>query len=700
LKKGGPPEKEDETMSRFADQSSPYLLAHIDNLVDWRPWGPEALQLAEEQNKPIFLSIGYSACHWCKVMADESFTDAGIAKTLNDNFICILVDREERPDVDQVYQAAANLMGHAGGWPLSTFLTPQRVPFLAGTYFPKEERAGQAPPFRRILDEVLRTIADEPQQVAAVSERVLTDVSNLWRRDMRGPIGPDTLDSAAVRTAQRFDIFFGGMIAQQPKFPSVTHLDVILRGYLRTGMSQFLQTAAQSMDNMLLGGLWDHVGGGFFRYAQDERWTLPNFEKTLVDNALLLHMTTLFYQQNRNKLCAQRLPELVNFILRDMRVEKAFATSIDSQTDGEEGKYYLWSEAEVDAALMGTFVAKFKTVYNVTREGMFNGKSVLQRLNSSAPFPQSDADEALLATQRGLMLKARGNRKAPKRNEAILTDWNGVMIAALANAGGAVQQTAWTQTAIEAFDFICKILGDGDRLFHSWSNGKRGAPGFADDYAQMSIAAIALFEVTGEKRYLDRAKAWTRVMNEHFWDADRGGYCYTSDEDAPLIVRSRMIFDQPMPSSNATMIKVLACLLMATGDTNYADRINQLIGTFAGESGRAFISMPSYFAGLEFAVSALQIVVMGPPSNARTHELVDAVLGAALPNRFLFQAAGPEDFPDGHPLRTRSLQNGQPTAYVVQRGQISAPITNAVTLAQILQLPAQQRAPQPGQRLQ
>jgi uncharacterized protein YyaL (SSP411 family) len=685
-------------MSRLADQSSPYLLAHTDNLVDWHPWGPEALALAQEQNKPIFLSIGYSACHWCRVMSQESFADAQTAQRLNDNFVCILVDREERPDVDQVYQAAANLMGHSGGWPLSMFLTPQRVPFLAGTYFPKEERAGQAPPFSRILDEVLRTITTDPDQVATVSERVQSELNNLWRRDMRGPIGNDTLDSAAVRTAQRFDIFFGGIIAQQPKFPSVTHLDLLMRGYLRTGMSQFLQVAANSMDNMLLGGLWDHVGGGFFRYAQDERWQVPNFEKTLVDNALMLHMVTLFWQQNRNKLCTARLAELVEFILRDMRSEKAFATSIDSQTDGDEGKYYLWSEPEVDAALMGTFVAKFKAVYNVTREGMFGGKSVLQRLNSSAPFPQSDADEALLVTQRGLMLRARGNRVPPKRNDAILTDWNGMMIAALANAGGAMQNNTWIQAAIEAFDFVCKTLGDGDRLFHSWAGGKRGAPGFADDYAQMSVAAIALFEATGEKRYLERAKAWTRVMNEHFWDADHGGYCYTSNEAAPLIVRSRMIFDQPMPSSNAQMIKVLSCLNMATGDTNYADRINQLVGAFAGESGRVFISMPSYFAGLEFAVSSLQLAVVGPPSNAKTHELVDAILGCALPNRFLMQVAGPEDFPDGHPLRARGMQNGQPTAYVVQRGQVSAPITNAVTLAQMLQLPAQR--PQAGARPQ
>jgi len=679
-------------MNRLAQESSPYLLAHKDDPVDWYPWGPEALARAAAENKPIFLSIGYSACHWCTVMSDESFADPDVARVLNENFVAILVDREERPDVDQCYQAAANIMGHAGGWPLSSFLTPQKIPFLAGTYFPKEERTGQAPPFRTILDNVLRTLSTEVPQINAVSENVQAQLANLWQRDMRGPIGPDMLDSAAVRIAQRFDIFFGGLTAQQPKFPSVTHVEVLLRAFLRTGMNQFLQLSAQTVDNTLLGGVWDHVGGGFFRYAQDERWTIPQFEKTLTDNALLLEIMTTFWQFNRNSLCSDRVPATVDFLLRQMRNGAAFATSIQAAANGlEQGDYYLWTEPEIDAALMGTFVAKFKTAYGVTREGNYNGKTVLQRLNTGAPYPQSEADEALLSKQRELLMKVRSQRPALTRDEKILADANGLTIAALAYAGGAFQNTGWIQAAIEAFEFIVKAMGEGDRLYHSWIGGKRGAPGFADDYAQMARAALALFEVAGDKRYLDFAQRWTRTLNEHFWDNERGGYCYTADDADTMIVRSRMVFDQPAPSGNATMLKVLTGLMMATGDASYAERINGLVGAFAGEAQRVFISMPSYFSGLEFAVTALQLVVIGPTSSPKTHELSNAILGAALPNRFLTVVSPSDAFPQGHPMFGRQMQNGQPTAYVCQRGQVSSPVTNAVTLTQMLQLPAQRQ---------
>jgi uncharacterized protein YyaL (SSP411 family) len=354
-------------MNRLATESSPYLLQHKDDPVDWYPWGAEAIAAAEAQNKPILLSIGYTACHWCHVMGRESFAEPEIAKVLNENFINVLVDREERPDVDQVYQTAANLMGHSGGWPLTAFLNPRGVPFVVGTYFPKDERAGQPMPFRQILDEVRRTLREQPDRVAASTEAVIRELNNLWHRDMRGPLDNNTLDSAAVRIGQRFDIFFGGMTGQPMKFPSVTLLEVMWRGFLRTGMPQFHQLTTTALDNMLLGGLYDHVGGGFCRYCNDERWTIPHWEKMLNDNAMILELMTSIWLHNRNSLCQTRIAETVEFLLRDMRNGDAFASSFDADSEGEEGKYYLWTEAEIDAALMGTFVSKFKTVYNVRR---------------------------------------------------------------------------------------------------------------------------------------------------------------------------------------------------------------------------------------------------------------------------------------------------------------------------------------------
>ncbi|MBS0470050.1 MAG: thioredoxin domain-containing protein [Proteobacteria bacterium] len=685
-------------MNRLANETSPYLLLHKDNPVDWRPWGSEAFAEAETQNKPIFLSIGYTACHWCHVMAGESFNDAETAAYLNEHFICIKVDREERPDVDQLYQAAANLMGHTGGWPLNTFLTPERVPFAAGTYFPKEERAGMSVPFKTLLKDIVRLRSEEKERVDSTAENVARELTNLWHRDMRGPITPQFLDAGAIRIAQRFDIFFGGIIGQEPKFPSVALLNVAWRAFLRTGTGQFMQVVSTSLDNMLLGGLHDHIGGGFFRYCVDERWIVPHFEKVLCDSALMLELMTSVWQFNRNKLCETRVAETVRFLLRDLRAGASFASSIDSDSDGEVGRYYLWSEAEIDAALMGTFAAKFKSAYNVTRDGNLNGRNLIQRIGTAAPFPQSDADETLLATQREKLLKARLERPLPRRDDKILADWNGLTIAALANAGTAFNRSDWTNAAIEAFDFVVKAMGDGDRLYHSWLDGKRGAMGFADDYAHMARAALALYEATGDMRYVDHAKRWTHTLNEHFWDAEKGGYYFTADDADRMIVRARMVFDQPVPSANSTMIEVNARLMTILGSQDYADRLNGIVNAFAGEAQRAFISMGSFYSGLEFALLALHILVVGAPNNAKTHELINAVFSRPLPNRILTQLAPGQSLPEGHPLAGKGMENGQPTAYIWVRGNLSAPVTNPVTLSQMLQLPPPR--PQPGQRPQ
>lgn len=685
-------------MNRLAAESSPYLLLHKDNPVDWYPWGPEALAAAQAQNKPIFLSIGYTACHWCHVMADESFADPAIAAKLNAEFINIKVDREERPDIDQLYQSASNLMGHSGGWPLSIFLTPHGVPFLTGTYFPKEERTGQAPPFATVLPTVIQTYREQFEDVVRTTGNLTTELNNLFHRDMRGPLDQGTVDSAALRIGQRFDIFFGGLMGTM-KFPSASLVEVLWRAYLRNGMPQFLQLSSTALDNMLLGGLHDHIGGGFSRYCSDERWLLPHWEKTLSDNSMLLDLMTGVWQFNRNKLCETRVAETVEFLLRDMRNGQGFASSIDSDSEGEEGKYYFWSEAEIDAALMGTFVAKFKTVYSVSRDGNIGaGRNILQRLGSAAPFPQSDADEALLAKQRQLLLQVRQERVAPMRDDKVLADWNGLAISALANAGAVFRRTDWTTAAIEAFDFVVRTHGEGDRLYHSWIGGKRGHMGFADDYAHMTRAALTLYEMVGEKRYLDQARRWVHTLNEHFWDAAQGGYCYTADDAETLFIRTRMAYDQPVPSANGVMMKNLSHLMMLTNDNAYAERLNSLVNAFAGEAQRVFISMGSYFAGLENALTALHLVVVGPLTHTKTHELTAAILGRALPCRLLTVIAPEDSFPEGHPMFGKGMQNGQPTAYICQRGQVSAPIVNPVTLSQMLQLPPQR--PQPGSKPQ
>jgi uncharacterized protein len=670
-------------------ETSPYLLLHKDNPVHWRPWGPDALAEAESANKPILLSIGYTACHWCHVMNEESFQDAETAALMNEHFVNIKVDREERPDIDQIYQAAANTLGHTGGWPLTMFLTPQGDPFYAGAYFPKEERFGQAS-FKRILPEVSRIFRDQPDPVANTAARVQQAFANLWARDLRSNLDPKILDQSAIRAAQRFDIFYGGLTGA-PKFPNVGLIELLFRGHLRTGVPQFLQLVLTTLEHMALGGMYDHVGGGFHRYATDERWQVPHFEKMLYDNAALIDIYTLAWQLNRSAVYRDRVEDTAGWLLRDMMVEQAFAASLDADQDGEEGKYYLWTEAEIDAALMGTFVQRFKQAYGVRREGNFQGRNILQRLGNP-PYPLPEADEALLKKQRELLLAARLKRTPPLRDDKVLADWNGMAIAALANAGMVFRKAPWTAAAIRAFAFLETAICDGDRLYHSWRNGTRQHAGFADDYAQMARAALALWEATSDGRYLARAQAWVHVLNEHFWDAQNGGYFYTPDDSDPLIVRSRVVFDQSTPSANGAMVSVLSRLHFTTADNLHRDRANALIQAFSGEVNRGFLSMGSYLNGLDVAMTALQIVIVGQMDNPKTHELANAVLGRSLPNRTLMVVDPRQSLPAGHPAAGKTMQNGQPTAYVCQRTTCSAPISNPVTLSQVLQLP-----PRPAQ---
>jgi uncharacterized protein YyaL (SSP411 family) len=670
----------------LASETSPFLLLHKDNPVHWRPWGQDALAEAQTTGKPILLSIGYTACHWCHVMNQESFADPEIAELMNENFINIKVDREERPDIDQIYQTAANAMGHAGGWPLTIFLTSQGEPFVTGSYFPKEDRLG-LPAFRRVLPDVVRLYHDQPEPVAGAVARVQATFAQLWGRDLRGPLDTNTLDFSAVKVAQRFDIFYGGMTGA-PKFPTTGLCEVLWRGYLRTGAAQFGQLVQTTLDNISLGGLYDHVSGGFFRYATDERWFIPHFEKMLYDNALLIDLLTIVARHARLPQYVDRIQDTIGWVLREMMVEDAFASSIDADGGGEEGRYYSWSEAEIDAALMGTFVQRFKEAYGVQREGSFRGRNILHRFGR-IPYPLSDADEALLRKQRELLLGTRNRRPARLRDDKVLADWNGMMIASLAHAGMVFRNPQWLGAAVKAFDFVVRVLGDGDRLHHSWRAGQCGHRGFADDYAHMARAGLMLWQATGETRFLDQTCRWVNTLNEHFWDSQNGGYFYTADDADPLIYRARMVFDQNSPSANGVMTSLLAHLHAITADQAYRDRGNALIQAFSGEVGRALNSMGTFLNGFDTAVAGLSIVILGPRNQTKTQELIAAVMGRSLPQLVIHVVDNSKALPPDHPVHGKPMENGQPTAFICQRMTCSAPITNPVALSQVLQLPPQ-----------
>ena len=662
-------------------ETSPYLLQHKGNPVHWRPWGKEALEEAERTGKPVLVSIGYAACHWCHVMAHESFEDPETAKLMNELFVNVKIDREERPDLDQMFQTALISLGQQGGWPLTIFLTPKGEPFWGGTYFPKEESATR-PAFKSVLNDLARLVRENSPAIGQNVAQIGETFEHNWNQSRAGGLTASQLNSLAVRVGQTYDLFFGGMTGA-PKFPNAASLELLLHAFIRTKVPQFDQLVGITLDFMCQGGLYDHLGGGFARYTIDERWLVPHFEKMLYDNAQIVDVLTLAWQLGRQPLHKARIEETIGWMLREMLVEGAgFASSLDADTEGEEGKFYLWSEAEIDAVLGGTYVQRFKDVYGITRDGNHDGKNILNRLN--AIKLRADADEAMFAKQREKLFTAREGRAKPVRDDKVLADWNGMAIATLANAGAVFRRTDWTGHAIRVFQFVCDKMSEGDRLFHSYRAGMRKQAGFADDYAQMARAALALWELTGDEAALTRAKAWTRELNEHFWDQTFGGYCLTPDYGEPVKVRIRTAFDSQVPSANATMIGVLARLHLITGSQDYRDRCNLLLQAFAGDVGAYFSQMASFINAFEFVVTAVQVVIVGAVTDPRTHTLIQAVLGRPLPNRMLMVVNPEQKLREGHPAYGKTMEGGQPTAYICTRSECSAPITSPVALSQAL----------------
>jgi uncharacterized protein YyaL (SSP411 family) len=667
----------------LSSATSPFLLSHKDNPIQWRTWGPEALAEAKAQDKPILLSLGYIGCHWCHVMNREGFSDAELATLINDNYIPILADRDERPDLDMLYQGAAALMGHPGGWPLNVFLNPEGAPFWVTGYLPQQAPPEQ-PSFGRVIADNVAMWTSDRARADGIAAQVRQAVENLYNRDMSvGQEGVD-LDFAALRLAQRYDIFFGGLLGQM-KFPNTPLLEVLWRAFLRTGTPQFNQVIFTTLDALLFGAGYDHVGGGFFRHCLDERWAEPSFEKTLYDQALLIDFCTSIWQFNRNELCRQRVAETVNFLMHEMKAGNAFAYSISSGSQIEDGKYYTWSEAEIDAGLSGTFSARFKQVYGITRDGNVMGRNLPRRPGN--PAPASEADEVLLAKQREMLLALRDKRARPVRDDRATANGNGLIIAALSRAGMVFERPDWLQAAIAAFDTIVKDLGGEENTLSHVA----GSAGVADDYADMSRAALQLFEVTGDQRFLEKAKAWVQVLESHFWNNQIGGYCFYADNAEQLFSRPRMVFDNPCPSANGTMLTVLTRLALLTGIPEYRDRASALSNTFGNEANRMPTGAGTYLSGLEYLLNSLVVVVVGHKGHTKTQELLRAYWGKPVPNGMVVQMEPGEPLPPGHPASGRGMQGGHPTAYICQAGNCSEGITNGNELAWVLTLPVQLR---------
>src|SRR5665647_1632453 len=548
--------------NRLAQATSPYLLQHQHNPVDWWQWGPEALAEAKRSNRPIMLSVGYAACHWCHVMAHESFEDEATAQVMNALFVNIKVDREERPDVDQIYMNALHLLGEQGGWPMTMFLTPNAEPVWGGTYFPKESRYGR-PAFTDILREVSRMFREEPAKIEQNRAALLARLADKARPAGKVTIGLKELDGAAQQVGNMFDPTHGGMRGA-PKFPQPAILEMLWRAGLRTGDTGFFETVEHSLERMSEGGIYDHLGGGFSRYSVDERWLVPHFEKMLYDNAQLLELLALAWQSGGNPLFRARAEETVGWLKREMTTpEGAFAASLDADSEGEEGKFYVWSMAEIEAVLGAENAALFAAHYDVSDAGNFEGHNILNRLNS---LPRSMEVEAKLSMLRSMLHKKREERVRPGLDDKVLADWNGLMIAALVNAGVVFNEPSWLAMARRAFDFIAKTMTKDDRLGHSYRAGKVLFPGLASDFAAMVRAALALHEATGDHGLLEQGLIWQRALDAHYADPDTGGYYWSADDADDLLMRPHSTSDDATPNPNAVAAQNLVRMAVLAGD--------------------------------------------------------------------------------------------------------------------------------------
>jgi uncharacterized protein YyaL (SSP411 family) len=671
--------------NRLAEETSPYLQQHKDNPVHWQAWGPDALAEARRENKPILLSVGYAACHWCHVMAHESFEDAATAELMNRNFVNIKVDREERPDLDGIYQSALALLGQQGGWPLTMFLTPEARPFWGGTYFPPEPRWGR-PSFRQVLDSIASIYRDEPDKVAQNVAALGDALGRLHQPGEAMPLSPALLDRVVQHFTDDMDKVNGG-IGSAPKFPHCSIFELLWRGWKRSGDTAARDAVLLTLDRICQGGIYDHLGGGFARYSVDARWLVPHFEKMLYDNAQLLELLALVWQETRNPLYEMRIRETVGWLLREMRAapgrsgKRGFASSLDADSEGEEGRFYVWNEAEIDRVL-GAEADSFKAAYDVTADGNWEGHNILNRLDR--PALGSAEDEARLAAARAKLFDIRAKRPRPGWDDKVLADWNGLMIAALALAGQALEEPAWVAVAREAFDFVASDMAtpDGRRLHHAWRNGKAAHAAMLEDYAMMARAALALMEATGDPAYLARAEDWVALLDRHYWDAAHGGYYTSADDATDLILRPRDARDNAVPSGNGVMVGVLARLHHLTGQAEYRDRAQAILDAFSGELRRNLFPLATLLNSAELLDAAVQVVVVGPAGDAAA--LLRAVNGVSLPNRVLSRVGDGGALPEGHPAHGKTMQDGKAAAFICHGRTCSLPVTDPAALARSL----------------
>jgi uncharacterized protein len=672
--------------NRLARETSPYLLQHRDNPVDWFPWGPEALERARAEDRPILLSVGYSACHWCHVMEHESFADAEIAAVMNEHFVNIKVDREERPDVDSLYMEAVQQMTGHGGWPMTVFLTPEGEPFYGGTYYPPTPRHG-LPSFRQVLLGVHDAWTHRRDQVRRSAGELRAGLERgLSVNPEPGRLDESLLQRAFHRIASRFDARWGGF-GEAPKFPQPMTLELLLRHDLSTGAPEAVAMVERSLTEMANGGMYDHLGGGFHRYSVDARWLVPHFEKMLYDNALLSRVYLHGYQVTGRVDFLAVVEEVLGYVTREMTHSGGgFFSSQDADSEGVEGKFYVWSPAEIDEALGPEHGLLFRLYYGVGETGNWEGSSILNVPRPAevvAAEVEMPVDRLLEIVSRGrtLLYEIRSRRIPPARDEKIVTSWNALMLHSYAEAGRVLDRADLLEIAVQNAEFLLGALRTGGRLKRTWRDGTARIDAFLEDHATLLDALVEVYFATFDLRWIDEARWMADRVIDLFWSEEEGVFYDTARDAESLVIRPRAIYDNATPSGTSAAVRGLMRLARLVGEVRY-----ERVGTRVMESlGEVAAQVPQGFGHLLCSVSdhlrpPLEIVVVGDPGSEDTRALL-----APLRRRFLPGAtfamrppdAGEEDIAGIPLLAGRTTLQGRATAYVCRRYTCRRPVDSA-----------------------
>ena len=659
-------------MNRLQNETSPYLLQHAANPVDWYPWGDEALTRARTEDKPILLSIGYSACHWCHVMAHESFEDAETAAIMNEHFVNIKVDREERPDLDSIYMRAVQAMTGRGGWPMTVFLTPDGMPFYGGTYFPPEDRHG-LPAFRRVLQSIAAAYRDQQDDIVRSGQQMADMLQQDSVADSRsGSLTADILDYAYRNIAGGYDVAFGGF-GRAPKFPQPMTLEFLLRTHRRTGDTRALEMVEKTLQKMARGGIYDQLGGGFHRYSTDERWLVPHFEKMLYDNALLGRAYLHAYQVTNQPFYRRIVEETLDYVLREMTAPSGgFYSTQDADSEGEEGKFFLWTPAEIEAALPSEEARLLMAFYDVTPGGNFEGRNILNvprdedvvayRENVSAAQLQEAVTRG-----RNALLNVRAQRVKPGLDDKILTAWNGMMLTTFAEAARVLDRADYREAAERNAGFLLTALRPEGRLLRTHKDGRSKLAGYLEDYAYLIDGLLHLYQATFNMRWFREARTLSNEMVAFFWDEGAGQFYDTCRDHESLIVRPRDVNDGAMPSGNSVAVDVLMRMAEFSGDPTHRNIATQVLASLADDMAHHSGAFGHLLGALDFHLgSPKEIALIGATDDPALNALAQTVFARYLPNKVVAGAEpGDEAAAQQIPLLTdRPLLDGKPTAYV------------------------------------